>query len=286
MDLTKLKDSFDAYKEELKVRELLIKKIIYKEDYTQCQNDYINLYDKTNTELSKILGSIDIAEATIYFASIQNDPKYKELTAFFVVLLLYLSLSNGGENYVKIEETETSLYHDILKWYIPNHGISDIDKEGMVKEVFTSTKGSISMRNILACKEDLNSIFDNIVLRDERERQEVIEEFVGKTNSLLAALNVVLVFNSLYGVKRIIPKPFLLRLVLLNILTKKYQLGFSIEEYIIRYYQNNDITKELFGIGLDSYGKSLQNNIDELLMEINDVTNEFINYQQKKGKTN
>ena len=54
MELTMVKDGYDAYLKEIKKRDELVKAIVNNDDYTNIQLEYVDLYEKTNEELGKI----------------------------------------------------------------------------------------------------------------------------------------------------------------------------------------------------------------------------------------
>ena len=94
--------------------------------------------------------------------------------------------------------------------------------------------------------------------------------------------SMYLIKNKIIGLSNEIPKSLILRLVLMNVLTKKYQLGFRIEEYITRYYDNHDLGEEFFGNKEVQINGIIKECVETYLIEINDITNEYINYNEKR----
>ena len=279
MNLDDMKSAYDAYNEELKIRGNLLKAILSnnKNDWITYQEQYIDLYDKTNLELIPLLNKISFEESMMYVNQSIFDPKYKDLVDFFLILHSYKQTEIDGNNAQKFIEFKDTMYFNFLKWYLLNHGLNSHDKNEIISEFIGTTTESVSLRNILANKEELNTIFDNIILRDEVERQIAIDAFIRELDLFIMLVNVYVLRNNLVGLNNI-PKPLIMRLILMNILTKKYQLGFRIEEYITRFYETHDITKNMpFIFNKDK----LKESIDDILMEINDITNEYINYIEK-----
>lgn len=283
MRIEDMKSAYDSYHLEDDKRKELIKAIFTNKDITALQNNYIELYDKTNNELYPILGQTNYDELHNYVGQIMFDPKYKDLMNFFLTLNGYNQLINSKGNAQKFSETKNTTYYELIKWYLPLHAIDSKNKEEIINEFIETTADSIGVRNILANKEELNTVFDNIVLIDDFERNLAIEAFVSEVDLLLMLSSMYIVKNGVLGLPNDIPKSLILRLVLMNILTKKYQLGFRIEEYITRFYDTHDIVKETFGNSVN-YNKNLLNDyIEELIVEINDITNEYMN-RKEKGK--
>ena len=283
MKIEEMKSAYDSYNLEDNKRKELIEAIFTNKDIMTLQNHYIELYDKTNKELYPILGQTNYEELHSYIGRIMFDPKYKDLMNFFLILNGYNQLINSKGNAQKFSETKNTTYYELVKWYLPLHAVDSKNKEEIIKEFIETTADSIGVRNILANQEELNTVFENIVLTDDFERNLAIEAFVSEVDLLLLLSSMYIIKNGVLGLSNDIPKSLILRLVLMNILTNKYQLGFRIEEYITRFFANHDIIKESFGDNVNYNKKILNNYIEEFIVEINDITNEYMN-RKEKGK--
>lgn len=282
MNLENMQDAYKSYNLEFDKRRELLKAILTNNEYLNYQQQFIDLYDETNNHLYPILSKMNYEEIIKYLDQSMLDPKYKDLVNFFLILHGYIQLKTNSNNAQKFNEYKNNLYFELLKWYIPNHGVSTKDKEEIVNEFTDTTAESISIRNILANREDLNIVFDNILLKDDLERQIAINAFVTEIDLFLMFVNMYILKNEILGLEGNIPKSIILRLVLMNVLTKEYQLGFRIEEYITRYYNNHDIIKEYFGDNIKIDKRIIDVFIEEILIEINDITNEFMDYKKRK----
>ena len=284
MKLDEMKNAYNVYNEELDKRKELIRAILTnnKNDYINYEQQFIDLFNKTNIEIYPLLEKMNYEEIKHYLTQSMNNSEYSSLVNFFLLLHGYCQVKMNSNNAQKFNEFKNTLYFELLKWYLPNHGVGSKDREDIINEFTETTAESLSIRNILAKKEELNSIFDNIELMDDFERKIAIDSFVKEVDLFLIFVNMYIIKNKLLELDNNIPKSLILRLVLMNILTKKYQLGFRIEEYITRYYDNHDIGKEFFGEGVHVNKKVLNECVEEYLMEINDITNEFINDYEKR----
>lgn len=288
MKLDEMKSAYDAYNEELETRKKLINAILTnnKNDYINFQERYINLYEKSNAELYPLLDKLSEVEITDYLNQSMVNPQYKDLVDFFLILHGYTKLKNSnstqlsGNNAQKFNEDKNTIYYDLVKWYMANHGVGSKNKEEIIKEFVDTTVESISIRNILAGKEELNSVFDNIEFKSDLEREIAVEAFVTEIDLFLVFIDMYLLKSTLLGTKEI-PKSLILRLVLMNILTKKYQLGFRIEEYVTRYYENHNIAEKLLGDNPLFNMKLFNELVEECIIEINDITNDYNNYKEK-----
>ena len=285
MKLEDMKDAYNSYNEELDVRKDLLTAILTNKDYSSLQEKYLELYNKNNSELYPIIGKVSTDEIHVYLNQVMFNPEYHGLVKFFLILLSYSQIKDNGNNAQKFSENESSLYYKLVRWYLPIHGLSNKDREEVIDELNETTTESVSIRNILANKEELNEIFDNIQLSDDFERKLAVTSFVNELDLLITFVNLSVIKNKILNRPNDIPKSLLLRLVVKNLLARKYQLGFRVEEYLTRYYQNHDILKEIFGDAIKVDKRVLNDYIEEYILEINDITNEFTNYLEKKGKT-
>ncbi len=285
MKIEDMQEAYNTFNLEDKKRKELIEAILTNKDIITLKNHYIELYNKTNNELYPVLGNTSFEELHNYIAQIMLDPKYKDLINFFLILNGYNQLKNSNGNAQKFSEIKNITYYELIKWYLPIHGISTKDRDEVINEFTETTADSIGVRNLLADKEELNTVFDSIMLTDDFERKLAIDSFVTEVDLLLMLSSMYLIKNKILGLPNVIPKSLILRLVLMNVLTKKYQLGFRIEEYITGYYDNHDVIKEFFGEHLPVDKRILNDAIEEFVLEINDISNEFMNYKEKR-KTN
>lgn len=284
MKLEDMKDAYNSYNEEIEVRKELLKAMLTNKDYSSFQEKYIKLYEKNNQELYPIIGKLSTDEIHVYLNQVMFDPKYEELVKFFLILLSYSQVRDNSNNAQKFSENESSLYFKLLKWYLPLHGLSNEQREEVISEFTETTTESVCIRNILANKEELNEMFNNIQLSDDFERKLAVKSFVTELDLLITFVNLSVIKNKIINRPNDIPKSLLLRLVLKNLLAKKYQLGFRVEEYITRYYETHDIIREFFNDKVNIDKRLLNEYVEEYILEINDITNEFMNYIEK-GKT-
>ena len=284
MKLEEMKKAYDVYDEELNKRKELLKAIFTnnKSNYINCEQQFIDLYNKTNVELYPLLEKMNYEEIRQYLNQAMDNPKYSSLVNFFLILHGYCQIKMNSNNAQKFNEYKNALYFDLLKWYIPNHGMNSKEKEDLIHEFTDTTAESISIRNTLAKREELNSVFDNILFKDDFERKIAIDFFVKEIDLFLTFINMYILKGTLFVMNHDIPKSLILRLVLMNILTKKYQLGFRIEEYITRYYDNHDLGEEFFGNKEVQINGIIKECVETYLIEINDITNEYINYNEKR----
>ena len=289
MKIEEMKDAYNAYSEEDNIRKELLEAILNRKNSLLYQQQFIDSFNKTNNELYLIINKTNDEELQSIVYQTMNNPDYKDLTNFFLILNGYSQLKSNSNNAQKFSERKNLLYFELLKWFIPNHGLSNKDKDELVNEFITTTADSIGIRNILANKEDYNSVFDNILIIDDFERKLAIDAFVSEVDLILAIINVFFIKSIHIGSSYYVPKSLVLRLVLMNLLTKEYQLGFRIEEYVSRFFNNFDLEKACSSKGInvtkseiDLFMKKLNNYVEELLIEINDITNEYNNYKEKR----
>jgi len=286
MDLEVIKKGFDIFKKENKIRQDLLKDIITnnKEGIERNQRRYSKLYELVNNEIYTLINKMSYIEIKTYLNKMIDDPRYVDLTGFFILLLSYHMLAyKRNDAAKKLNEDRDLTYYNLVKWYSLNHAISKNQLDNLADEIGKTTVGSIGIRNILANREELNTIFDDIKLHNELERAAYIEFFVKETNLFIQLLTpMALAAATPFGELIEIPKTIILRLVLANILAKKYSMGFSIEEYVNRYLDNHNVIAEAIGeTNLPLRNDIIKPIIDDYLMEINDITNEFLNQKKK-----
>ncbi len=282
MKIEDMKDAYESYNVEDSKRKELIEAIFNNRDIITLKNDYAELYNKTNKEIYPILGNTSYEELHNYVAQTMLNPEYKDLMNFFLILNGYNQLKNNYSNAQKFSEVKHLLYFDLINWYLPLHGVSSDNKKEIISEFTETTADSIGIRNLLADKEELNNVFDNIVLAGDFERTLAVDSFVSEVDLILTLISLYIVKNSLLQLPNAVPTSLILRLVLMNILTKKYQLGFRIEEYMTRYFENNEGIKKIFDGEFKSSKRVLNDYIEEVVLEVNDITNEYINYKEKR----
>lgn len=285
MDLTIVKDGFEAYQNEIKKRDELVRLIVNNNDYTNTQLEYIDLYEKTNEELGKIIERIALEDFFSFLSNMSKGGDYHDFAQFLLLILSYITASKFIDKSQKVDEKEKSLYLDIMKWYVVNQSPNAKDREGLIAGFKDSAKGSISIRNILANREELNTIFDGPVYENEESKMKLSKVFAAKLDMNIGLLSLDMLLNTIIRRNGSIPKPVLINLVAINVLTKEYNLGFRVEEYIERAFKNRDILSEMFGMQLNIERRVIDDFIENLQLEINDATNEFISYKEK-GKTN
>ena len=287
MDLECLKKAYDIYKKESKVKNELIKAIITnnQEEIIRNQRRYEKLYKLTNDELYPLLGKLSMLEITGGVMQAKSNPEYSELGEFLLLLLSYSVLSNEklGYNDKLICEYRDKEYFELVKWYIQNHAVSEEQKKQLASDLAGTTGGSVSIRNILANNNDLNSMFDNANLDNPIDKNSYLKDYVKELDIYINLLVPMAMAESIpYGFRFEMPKPVILRLVILNMLTKKFELGFSIEEYITRYLEKHNVICEMLGMSDDERLKEFTNGlVDTYIMEINDITNEFMNQKKR-----
>lgn len=281
MELTMVKDGYDAYLKEIKKRDELVKAIVNNDDYTNIQLEYVDLYEKTNEELGKIIDKIAIEDFLMLISNINEDMDYRDFVEFLLLLLSYITASKFLDNAQKIEERESALYLDVMKWHAQNQSNNESDREGLMVGFRDAAKDSISVRNILANREELNSIFEGPIYDNEESKMKLIKIFGAKIDVQIGILSFNMLLSALTHMNTHIPKPILINLVALNVLTKEYNLGFCVEEYVERAFNNRDVLKEMFGVELNLERRVLDDFIENLQLEINDATNEYINYKEK-----
>lgn len=281
MDLTIVKDGFEAYQNELKKRDELVRLIVDNKDYTNAQLEYIDLYEKTNEEIGKIVGVIALDDFFSFLSNMKPGEDYSDFAGFLLLILSYLTASNYPERDQKLEEKESSLYLDIMKWYVKHQSANDDDIKGIIIGFKDAAKSSISIRNTLANREELNSIFDGPVYTNEESKMNLSKVFAAKIDMQIGLLSFNMFFTALTHLNSSIPKPILINLVVLNVLAKEYNLGFCVEEYLERAFNNRDVLKEMFGVEINLERRILDDFIENLQLEVNDTTNEYINYKEK-----
>ena len=87
MELTMVKDGYDAYLKEIKKRDELVKAIVNNDDYTNIQLEYVDLYEKTNEELGKIIDKIAIEDFLMLISNINEDMDCRDFVEFLFVHL-------------------------------------------------------------------------------------------------------------------------------------------------------------------------------------------------------
>ena len=286
MDLEMIRKAYLVFQKENKVRKDLIKATLNnnQEEIIRYQRRFGKLYDITNNEIYPILNKLSFKEIDDFISKMIDDPKYHELTGFFILLLSYHMLAFSKNDVTKkLSEDKDLMYYKLVTWYTLNHAISKKQIDNVAEELGETTLGSVGIRNVLANREELNIIFDDIKLNNEKERDLYVQFFVKEVNLFIQLLGpMAFMASNPFGPEVEVPKSLLLRLVLLNILTRKYSMGFSIEEYINRYLDHHNVIGEAVGIpDLPLGNEILKPYLDDYLMEINDITNEFMNQKKK-----
>ena len=207
-------------------------------------------------------------------------PEYHELNNFFILLLQYKQLLCSKSNVGVFNDHKETLYYEVVRWYVENHFISDNQREKLIRDTTEITKGIIGVRNVLSNKEEISKLF-SLNIRNEIEAKLLFNMFVKEVEFFVIIMNGEILKNCLSMGKEF-SKPLMLKLVTLNIITKEYSLGFSVEEYIKGYYERHDIMKEYLNLpNFQSGNYILHQYLDDLLLEVNDLTNEFLNQKKK-----
>ena len=284
MDLTIVKAGFDCYLKEFEKRSEIIRALMHKQDYKNLQIEYIDLYEKTNQELYKIVDQIQFEDFVSYLQNMQPSKECANFAEFLLLILSYISISKGVKDEQKFDEHELMTYYDLGKWYAENKNIDEASIEATQGDIDNASKSSIAVRNIIANREDLNVIFDIPTKINDVEKISLSKIISAKLDILINITNISIILNGAVGSFKSIPKPILLKYVLLDILSKEYQLDFSVEDYLTRYYDTRDILKETFNINAYYDKDVIKQMIQRVVKEINDTTFEYATYKQK-GKT-
>ncbi len=283
MNLNNVREAYQYYCFENKTRKKLIEAIL-RNDHNGIidnQRKYIKIVNLTNDSLTKVLNTLSYEEIYDYYKQTLVNPKYHDLNHFFMLLLSYNQLLFANNNGNKFSEHKESLYFNLVKWYVNNHGINSNDRDSLINEVIETTSSSVSVRNILSNREEVNDTFEKVNIRNELEGKLLFNMFLKEINLFVILMNGALIKQCI-TMGNSIPKSLVLRLVLLNLITKEYSLGFSIEEYIEGYFERHDIMGEILNFPSFTAGNSmLKLYVDDLLLEVNDITNEFLNQKKK-----
>lgn len=283
MNLEILKEAYRYYCFENKTRKKLIEAIL-KNDHNSIidyQRKYTKIVNLANDSLTKTLKVLSYNEIDNYYKQTSTNPDYQDLNNFFLLLLSYNQLLFADNNGCKFSEHMDALYFNLVKWYVSNHGITSDDRDELIDETIISTETSIGVRNILSNREDLNEIFGKVNIRSKIEGKILFNMFLKEINLFVVIMNGVLIKQCITRGESI-PKSIVLRLVLLNLITKEFSLGFSIEEYIEGYFARHDVMGEILNFpGFTAGNSVLKLYVDDLLLEVNDVTNEFLNQKKK-----
>ena len=282
MNLELLKDAFDIYKIEEKIRKRLMKAILEndKQGISDNQRRFIKVSNITNEKITEVLDKLSYEEISDYSKKTLMVPEYHELNNFFILLLQYKQLLCSKSNVGVFNDHKETLYYEVVRWYVENHFISDNQREKLIRDTTEITKGIIGVRNVLSNKEEISKLF-SLNIRNEIEAKLLFNMFVKEVEFFVIIMNGEILKNCLSMGKEF-SKPLMLKLVTLNIITKEYSLGFSVEEYIKGYYERHDIMKEYLNLpNFQSGNYILHQYLDDLLLEVNDLTNEFLNQKKK-----
>ena len=110
MELTMVKDGYDAYLKEIKKRDELVKAIVNNDDYTNIQLEYADLYEKTNEELGKIIDKIAIEDFLMLISNINEDKKKIniKLKTIIIIGIIFAAIAGGIIVYATMIHNQSS----------------------------------------------------------------------------------------------------------------------------------------------------------------------------------